>query len=163
MKKIITIAICLLSLSGCGLYKNIDLSAFKSPNNQSQDLKDEKGVIPKVVSALKNASKDDCIFLYKGYSGMSEYLIKSKNIVKTSQVLPPTGIMVTFANDYGWTPKYPELTQVVKEDLGSFKFKVGDKEVGFDDVHDISDEERKVLSDRFSLYAAGSKIAAEGK
>lgn len=101
----------IISLNGCGLYK------FKDTTSSSKDkveivVSDVEG---KIIDSLKDASKEDCILIYKIFSGCASYVEKSTKLSTTLEVFKLIG---TVEKDYGWNnEKYKDLTDVIEKDL----------------------------------------------
>lgn len=155
--KIATITIFVF-LSGCAF----ELKDLKLPdslkNNQTQNktvIEDPTGIIPKIKQSLSSATKEDCIFLYKVYSGASEYVKNASGLKNTSDVFPPTGIMKSVAADYQWVSgKEKAFTDAVEADYISKDLKK---------PQELTATLREKLVSSFALYAEGCRQAAESK
>jgi len=167
MKKYSIILCLLLSFSSYGcLSNNIDWDKVQSLSNHStpdeEKIEDKNGVIPKIISSLKDASKDDCIFLYKMFRGLSDYIKNAQSIKNTAQILPPTGIIKNVREDYGWQEgKFSSFTETIKSDMQQYRFKNSKNEdVGLDDVQELKTDVKDTLVKIFKLYAEGCRQAA---
>lgn len=158
--KSILVIIALLCFPGC-LTQNVKFDGIKLPNFHNvvtpvNDIKDERGFAPKVTLALKNSSKEDCLYIAKFYFGLSEYLQHSKSIQNTSQLAPPNGLVVHVHNEYGWTmDKNKELGDLLEKDMDEYlelkKPKV------------IDDNLRKKFVETFKVYGEGAYRASLNK
>lgn len=158
MRKIITIALISTFLScGCILkQEQLKLPNFNLPTkNVAVKVDDLRGLIPKIKESLKDASKADCLFLYKVYSGASEHVKNATGLKNTSDIFPPTGIMKTVATDYQWVSgKEKAFTDLVEADYIAQDLKK---------PQELTATIREKLVSSFAVYAEGCRQAAEGK
>lgn len=158
MRKLISILlICVFLSSGCILkQEQLKLPNFNLPTkNVVVNVNDPRGLIPKIKDSLKNATKDDCIFLYKVYAGASEYVKNASGLKNTSDVFPPNGIMKTVAVDYQWVSgKEKDFTDLVEADYIAQDLKK---------PQELTATIREKLVSSFAVYAEGCRQAAEGK
>lgn len=165
MKKITLIVAGLVFLPGC-LLNNIDTSKIKLPNltNSAVENKvaDPRGVIPKLVTSLKDAPKEDCVTLYKLYSGVAMYIEKSSGVSTTTQVV---ALASDVAKDYGWVAgKYPDFKAIVKADLESQTFDDKGEVKNLSKPVELTNLAAKsILIESYKVYAEAAKVAAEGK
>lgn len=125
-------------LSGCGLFTvevkiPTDKPAVKAQANSLED---------NIASSLKNATKDDCITIYKVFMGASEYF---KYSTKLKNTLSCFDLIGKVEDDYGWSKeKYKDLTDCIESDL---------KQRGFALPKDVDANVRADLVNTFKQYA----------
>lgn len=146
-KKIaVSLALIPIFLSGCGLFE-LEKTVVDNTNTVvvNSDLQD------KIVDSLKNASRSECVDLYKFFAGFALYLEKSTQIKSTSEI---DGLFAKVQAEYGWQrEKYRKLSDIIGEDLKD-KFGVRPKDI---------DEVRDELIKTYNEYAEACKVAANSK
>jgi hypothetical protein len=137
----------LLLISGCSdIYQ---LSTIKDDTKVEVVV---SSIDDKIVTALKDATKEDCITLYKIFAGVASYSENSSHFTQTQQVFI---LLDKVEDDYGWNhKKYPDLTACIKDDLKSKNFAT---------PKDIDGDIRKLIIDTFNGYAESCKKVAQGK
>lgn len=161
LSKFILVTILVFSFTGC-LTNNVDFSKIHLPNfNISPNVPDkpiENDLTPKLVDSLKNASKDECLFLAKMWLGIAEYMEHNKSITNTADLFPPKGVIVSLRDSYNWKVKtVEEFTKLTKEDLESEK--------GLNALlpREIDDEYRKKIVRTCRIYGEAALKAASNK
>lgn len=131
LRKIVLLTVIMSALTGCILKPNqVHVSVPNFRPAPAVKVEDPNGIIPKLVTALKNANKEDCEKLYMFYSGIRGYLEHTKKIVNTTELNPPKGVIVVIRNDYEWPKgKLPEVTALIHSELAL---------VGIDTPQDMS-------------------------
>jgi hypothetical protein len=160
MNKKYAIIASLALLSGCignldTSKLNLNLPSLPVNNGNSENIKDERDLFAGINEALKDASKEDCVFLAKVYFGLADYIAKSKNITKTQQIAPP-GLVSSVVEDYGWdVKKYPAFTALLKADM--------EKTLKLDTPQEIDSTLREKMVATFKIYGEGCRRAASNK
>lgn len=160
LSKIILIITLACSSVGC-LTNDIDLSKIKIPDFNSHvepDAPVKSDLTPKLIESLKDASKEECLFLAKMWLGIAEYMEHNKSIKNTADLFPPKGVIVTLRDSYNWKVKTVEpFTKLTKEDLES--------EQGLNALvpREIDDEYRIKLVRTCRIYGEAALQAASNK
>jgi len=157
MKKVIlSLGLCLI-FTGCLIQpSDVKLPNFNTNSNNVGKIDDSRGVIPKIVESLKDASKEDCLHHAKVFLGLSEFLKNSKAITKTTQLAPPSGVVGSIQKDYGWEiSKNKTFTDLIEADMTNY--------LELKKPRDIDDTLRVKMVETFSLYGKGALKAASGK
>lgn len=134
---------------------NVNIPNIPVNNGNSENIKDARNLFASINDSLKDASKEDCIFLAKVYFGLADYVAKSKNITKTQQIAPP-GLVSSVVEDYGWdVKKYPAFTALIKKDMEEF--------LKLDTPKEIDSTLREQMVATFKVYGEGCRRAASNK
>lgn len=85
-----------------------------------------------IAESMKTVKKEDCLIMYKQFSGLSEYLKNSgKNIDTTPKVW---ALISGFQTQYGWQREtYKEYTDSVEKYLAEKKYQIPRKILSDDD------------------------------
>lgn len=142
-------------LSGCSLYQTEKVV----DNTDEVVVVVNKDLASKIKLSLKEAPKEDCIKVYKFFSGLSLYVqhVQDDNLM-TDEILNKT--LLKAQTDYGWNrDTYPKLSEAISEDLIAKKL---------DDPHklgDIIEQEkiRDILVKALDEYSLAVKTVVESK
>ena len=154
---IVCLALC---LPGC-LLQNAKLpEGVNFPNFNTKVVVDNdvRELTPKLVASLKDASKEDCLFLAKVWLGLADYMEHNNSITNTADLFPPKGVIVTIRDSYKWkVGSASEFTKITKEDMES------EKGLNVLLPKEIDDTLRGEIVKTFRCYGNAALRAAEGK
>lgn len=146
-----------LFLTGCGLYDTVDVAPNPQP---TVTVVVDTSLASKIKASLKNASREDCIKLYKFCSGLSSYL-KSINDddMQTDKIFNKT--LDDVQKQYSWDrAKYPEYTDVIEADLKARNLAEPHK---LGDINTDGKKYKDVITEAFDNYSEILKDIIQGK
>lgn len=141
----------------------LTISLFIGCNlNSSQPSKVEVDTnVASIAQSMKDVKKEDCLIMYKQFSGLSEYL---KNAGKNVDSTPKVWALISgFQSQYNWKREtYKEYTDSVEKFLLDKEYKKPKKLVSLVSDKNTEIEKSQVIKD-MQILADAARLALESK
>jgi len=155
--KFLILALSTLLISGCEIKIPLDTSFLKIDTNQNdnQQIKTNTNEVIGVKEALKNATKQDCLDVYKLFKGFSNYINRTTDTKNTSQLFTK---FAGVRKDLGWVDgRLVDLQRFTSSNIMQQPFvKVSNNQIM---PETFTEDLRIKFAKLYSDYAEGAKQA----